>query len=1386
TFKGYLYTSYKGNSRHIKCPEKNLEKKISDFDIPKKNQRWYVGADYGILFFKQNESLYAVTFDENAINDPVVVHPTFGYSYPLSIEYEKAQGETTEREESITAMGNLEEFSQKVAGVFSLKDIFVIRLRTIDGSSVDYRYFKITMSGVSEINMGLRIHGNLSEILYDNYYPCKNGTEWFKERRDVIENGILVRYWLKAYGAENLCYAIVTLDGINLLNGILHSSAPEYLYNRNCFPQTEDASIITIKEYNNFENGILVAYCTSAYQTDCAKFAWVGTDCTAIRRLGAFTYNSSVMNIAQAILEESEYENGQFKYLDLQVTAGGAPYRVLVNQYGIYYDDGDYPRINEIECLSKNEIHVTFKKGKAQIGPFLSSIDAGLDTENPRDHIAGTTLEIISDSEQKTYLTIRNIKFDSPKSAVITLNENLYLETNYRLSLAGYKTLFGCRIPFETPETAEFEGCYSDLLFNPCDSNVTRTNMKKMPSDAYVTPINGQGEYFCDTFHLPASGYWYAEIVHNTGKKRDFVNQSVVDINGYTIDFNRILKNVPGLPLSDHGNTFPLIVSGAKGANTIKGTGKISDPYDKDEFGTIRFSTEFPDMAFGGYVKQSGTSSLHPYINGKTAKFHFFTNLPIRNVIGTAKRTYYKKSKTYDKEGNLIKDEEGNIVYHLETKMESDSFNDQNNGYRNFWFSKGIHWPEFDMKTAEEEKWIPGNSWKFIIKKITTDNPRVFWEGEKTYTAGAHSINNIRYICHYPRVYADIDEEITVEFSSDNFASVWVQVGTTYNPTDNLITGSILVNSRQNGKKVIFTPQITSDNPSGLWEYNKTYYARVLAAGNFEHNVEKKIYHFSTKNINNLFQFKSSFPGHGYDSCSLNQIFTLKFNYDINENQDLNEFINIYRVSDNQKIESAAYIDPEDKKNIVLFPVEAFTENTEYKIIIRDELKNTDTVNLYESATVSFKTIDEYLRIIRCTPVSGANIYPEQKFILQFNYALKENQENFFKLFEKNKETEEYDIPVACDVIFDNNLKNIVHINVKGPVCLKSYFRLFVLQGLESTGGVILSSNRIYAFKSASAFDQTKPDEHNNTSPSSQGCPIDLYSGSSIHAHTDIIIPSAPIPLSISRKCSSARKNYLYGFGRGWESPIFERVYVEKNGATNEVTGLVQLRSGTKVVRFERVYDNNSIDSDSTDTYSINFINKDDFKTSAKVFENGTVWIEDSNLKKEFNQSGYISKISDKNNRFHEYIYDNEGSLLTISDSTGQAINFIHDSNGLITNVSSTAGHSVNYTYDRTGNLLNSELYISPGLSVTGLSDTNESPAPGTYQYEYDTSSRLTQITWPDNSLEKFVYNSEGKCAAWTKNNKTESIEYLDSNLRKFYKPNNTFNLYQFNNDGRL
>jgi RHS repeat-associated protein len=132
--------------------------------------------------------------------------------------------------------------------------------------------------------------------------------------------------------------------------------------------------------------------------------------------------------------------------------------------------------------------------------------------------------------------------------------------------------------------------------------------------------------------------------------------------------------------------------------------------------------------------------------------------------------------------------------------------------------------------------------------------------------------------------------------------------------------------------------------------------------------------------------------------------------------------------------------------------------------------------------------------------------------------------------------------------------------------------------------------------------------------------------------------------------------------------------------------------------------------------------------------------------------------------------YDERNRPKSVTDDRGKITSMLYDTAGRKYKVTRANGQTITYdSYDEMNRLLQQTATQDPNPSAVtrytytdaGLLNTMQDPKLNTYTYYYDTNGRKTQLTYPNNKLEKWHYDTAGRIDTFTnRNGKIQTFSY--------------------------
>jgi RHS repeat-associated protein len=324
--------------------------------------------------------------------------------------------------------------------------------------------------------------------------------------------------------------------------------------------------------------------------------------------------------------------------------------------------------------------------------------------------------------------------------------------------------------------------------------------------------------------------------------------------------------------------------------------------------------------------------------------------------------------------------------------------------------------------------------------------------------------------------------------------------------------------------------------------------------------------------------------------------------------------------------------------------------------------------------------------------------------------------------------------------------------------------------------------------------------------------PVNTATGNYYAIHNDFVI-AGRMPLVFGRSYNSLDQ-YSGPLGKGW-THSYNIVLTQ-----DAQSGAVTIRQGDgSTIAFSG--GNSAAYNPSTPGLVANLFRKQDGSFTL---------VNKSQLQFDFDSSGTLKKITNRNGNSQTLAYDQSGHLALIVDSSGRTLGFASDTNGRIVSVTDNLGRSVGYTYDSANNLAtyqdatggvtkyaydsNHQLvsatdprgvryvqnaydnsgrvilqqngrgfatafaYASPHVGVTTVTD----PLGNQTQYVYDGDLCLTEIIDAQKSVTAFTYDASNRKTSVTKaNGQTARFTYDDrGNLLSITDPLNAMTSFAY------
>jgi RHS repeat-associated protein len=210
--------------------------------------------------------------------------------------------------------------------------------------------------------------------------------------------------------------------------------------------------------------------------------------------------------------------------------------------------------------------------------------------------------------------------------------------------------------------------------------------------------------------------------------------------------------------------------------------------------------------------------------------------------------------------------------------------------------------------------------------------------------------------------------------------------------------------------------------------------------------------------------------------------------------------------------------------------------------------------------------------------------------------------------------------------------------------------------------------------------------------PDMGGDPVSLVNGAMTHTHTDIQIPGKGVPLEFTRTYSTGGLPIQGSLGHGWTQNYDSRLTLFNDGSVS-----VRYPGGG-----DAFFTNNA--GTLTPPRGVN-------DTLVKNGDNTYTLTTATGFKYNFDTTGKLTSIKDRNNNATTLAYNGSGYLSTVTDPGGRQLTFTTDGSGRITLITDPLNRTVGFGYDANGDL----------LTVTDVKG-------GTTTYAYS-NHRLTTLT---------------------------------------------------------
>jgi RHS repeat-associated protein len=244
---------------------------------------------------------------------------------------------------------------------------------------------------------------------------------------------------------------------------------------------------------------------------------------------------------------------------------------------------------------------------------------------------------------------------------------------------------------------------------------------------------------------------------------------------------------------------------------------------------------------------------------------------------------------------------------------------------------------------------------------------------------------------------------------------------------------------------------------------------------------------------------------------------------------------------------------------------------------------------------------------------------------------------------------------------------------------------------------------------------------------------VNPVNGNLVFQEVDATIPGRGVPISLIRTYNSRKSGSAGLFGYGW--------------TTNCETKIID--TGNTIVL---------MDGDNTghifgEKLGGGYTSPPGIYLELVKNADGTYTITQKDKTKiNFNTSGQLISIVDKDGNSTSVSYNGAGKISTITDPSGRTLTFAYGTNGYVSSITDPANRSISYGYDTAGNL----------ITVT--------EAGFTTRYGYDTYHNLTSLTDARNLTTTIVYDTSDRVSS-IKRNITKDGVVNTSTTNYYYVP---------------
>jgi len=286
--------------------------------------------------------------------------------------------------------------------------------------------------------------------------------------------------------------------------------------------------------------------------------------------------------------------------------------------------------------------------------------------------------------------------------------------------------------------------------------------------------------------------------------------------------------------------------------------------------------------------------------------------------------------------------------------------------------------------------------------------------------------------------------------------------------------------------------------------------------------------------------------------------------------------------------------------------------------------------------------------------------------------------------------------------------------------------------------------------------------------------PINLAIGNYIFQRTDFVIPGRGLPFVFQRTYNSS-DSYNGPLGYGWTHSY--NVFLLENP-----DGTVKVKYEDGHAAYFKPIGGGNYQSKYGGVYDTLIKNPDDTFTLTKK----------NQIKYQFNSSGKLTSIEDKNGNKISLQYDAFPNLVEITDTVGRKISFQYGNNNKISEIWDPAGRVVRFSYDGNDNLISTT--DSEGYTTTFTYDSNHKVDIITdprgniiIDNDYDSEGRVIKQTNGRGYFWTYEYSTSTSEIITTetdaKGNKTTYVHDLKYRLIKETDAKGNFITYTYDND---